>query len=293
MGVPADRGTVAPLARPVSRVQLKDRATFKPNTMNSLLAEQRDSGADAPSEKRQEGQSTPGSTGNTPQESFPFEAMNLRVGDRLQMQPPITVSAERSPVQLIGYLLDQSMLVTAPTTSDNVPMQVMQGDQLIMRVFSGQNAFGFACDVQRVCRMPYSYLHISFPKKIQGTVIRKAARVRTKIIVKVRTEGEAPTEHTAVISNISANGALLDGRSTMAEAGDTLHLGFKLKLHNIEADLSVAALVRTVFDDETLKQSGTSLAHFGLQFVALDPNDQMLLQSMVYQHMIERPQSVV
>lgn len=261
--------------------------------MNSLQVESRDWGTDAPSENRDEGQTTAESAGGTPQETFPFEAMNLKVGDRLQVQPPATVSTERSPVKLIGYLQDQSLLITAPTTGGSVPMQVMPGDQLIMRVFSGQNAFGFACDVQRVCRVPYSYLHISFPKKIQGTVIRKAARVKTKIIVKVRAEQGDTTEHTAVISNLSANGALLDGRRTMAETGDTLRLSFKLKLHNIEAELSVAAMVRTVFDDETLKQSGTSLAHFGLQFVALDPNDQMLLQSMVYQHMIERPQSVV
>ena len=261
--------------------------------MNSLLAEPRDLEADAPSDNRDAGQAAAEAAGGTAQETFAFEAMNLKVGDRLQVQPPAAVSTERSPVKLIGYLQDQSMLITAPATSGNVPMQVMPGDQLIMRVFSGQNAFGFACDVQRVCKVPYSYLHISFPKKIQGTVIRKAARVRTKIIVKVRAEEGDTTEHTAVISNLSANGALLDGRRTMANMGDTLRLSFKLKLHNIEAELSVAAVVRTVFDDETLKQSGTSLAHFGLQFVGLDPNDQMLLQSMVYQHMIERPQSVV
>lgn len=261
--------------------------------MNSLPAEQHDLEADTKSENRDAGQAAADAAGDAAQETFAFEAMNLKVGDRLQVQPPATVSTERSPVKLIGYLQDHSLLITAPTTSGSVPMQVMPGDQLIMRVFSGQNAFGFACDVQRVCKVPYNYLHISFPKKIQGTLIRKAARVRTKIIVKVRAEQGDTGEHTAVISNLSANGALLDGRRTMAETGDTLRLSFKLKLHNIEAELSVAAIVRTVFDDETLKQSGTSLAHFGLQFVALDPNDQMLLQSMVYQHMIERPQSVV
>lgn len=241
-----------------------------------------DLGADTPSDTRDENQA-----------SFPFDAMNLKVGDRLQVQPPTNVSTERCPVRLIGYLQEQSMLITAPVTATSAPLQLMPGDQLIMRVFSGQNAFGFACDVQRFCKLPYGYLHISFPQKIQGTVIRKAVRVKTKIIVKVRNERGEVAEHTAVISNLSANGALLDGRRTMAEAGDSIQLGFKLKLHNIEAELSINGKVRTVFDDETLKQSGTSLAHFGLQFMDVDPNDQMLLQSMVYQHMIERPQSLI
>jgi c-di-GMP-binding flagellar brake protein YcgR len=35
------------------------------------------------------------------------------------------------------------------------------------------------------------------------------------------------------------------------------------------------------------------LAHFGLEFTELQPQDQMVLQSMVYQQMIERPQSLV
>jgi c-di-GMP-binding flagellar brake protein YcgR len=261
--------------------------------MNSPNVESPDKDVTAQDRGRDETQISDEAASNALPETFAFEAMNLKVGDRLQVQPPTTVSTDRSPVKLIGYLQDQSMLITAPTTADGVPMQLMPRDQLIMRVFSGQNAFGFACDVQRVCRLPYGYLHTSFPKKIQGTVIRKAARVKTKIIVKVRVESSDAAEHTAVISNLSANGALLDGRRTMAQEGDTLRISFKLKLHNIEAELSLACLVRTVFDDEALKQSGTTLAHFGVQFVELEPNDQMLLQSMVYQHMIEKPQSVV
>lgn len=185
------------------------------------------------------------------------------------------------------------MLITAPATVNSVRLPLMEGDQLVMRVFSSQNAFGFACDVQRVCKLPYSYLHISFPKEVQGTVIRKAARVKTKIAVKIRTEQEGRADLTGVISNLSANGAMMDGPRHMAEKGDSIRLTFRLKLHNIEANLSMLAIVRAVFDDETLKQSGTSLVHFGLEFVDLEPNDQMILQSMVYQKMIEQPQSLV
>lgn len=227
------------------------------------------------------------------QNGFAFDAMNLRVGDRLQVQPPARVSSERCPVRLIGYLQDMSLLITTPVTANSVRLQMMEGDSLVMRFFSGQNAFGFACDVQRACKLPYSYLHIAFPAKIQGTVIRKAARVKTKIIAKVRNDKDSTNEHTGVISNLSANGALLDARRTVAESGDAMKLTFKLKLHNIETELSLMAVVRAAFDDENLKQSGASLSHFGLQFVDLSPNDQMLLQSMVYQNMIEHPQSVI
>jgi c-di-GMP-binding flagellar brake protein YcgR len=260
--------------------------------MSSNPSEQSDFEGDGTPENIDESATTAASNTSTSQGSFPFEAMNLKVGDRLQAQAPAKVSTERCFVRLIGYLPGQSMLITIPKTSNDVPLQLIEGDQLVMRVFSSKNAFGFACDVQKVYRLPYSYMHISFPKEVQGTLIRKAARVRTKIIAKVRVEQASSADLTGVISNLSANGALLDGRRDMAETGDRLQLDFRLKLHNIEANLSLPAVVRAVLDDETLRQSGSALAHFGLEFVDLQPNDQMLLQSMVYQKMIEDPQSL-
>lgn len=174
-----------------------------------------------------------------------------------------------------------------------VRLQMVEGDALVMRFFSGQNAFGFACDVQRVCKLSFNYLHISFPTKFQGTMIRKATRVKTKIVAKVCNEKASSVAHTGVISNLSADGALLDARRTVAEPGDILKLTFKLKLHNIERELSLTTVVRAAFDDETLKPSGASLSHFGLQFLHPGAEDHMLLQSMVYQHLIEKPQSVI
>ncbi|WP_210541973.1 flagellar brake protein [Rhodoferax sp. PAMC 29310] len=210
---------------------------------------------------------------NAAQGSFPFEAMNLKVGDRLQAQPPKKVSAERCFVRLIGYCQDLSLLLTTPATANNVRLQLMEGDQLIMRVFSSQNAFGFACDVQRVCKLPYNYLHVSFPKEVQGTVIRKEARVKTKIIVNIRAAPENGKNLTGIISNLSANGALIDGPRKLAEPGETIRLTFRLTLRSIEASLSLLAVVRAAFDDEKLKQSGTSLTHFGVEFVGLVAND--------------------
>lgn len=234
----------------------------------------------------------PGERGSAPPGDYPFEAMQLKVGNRLQVQPPTRISMDRSFVRLIGYLQNHSLLITAPKNSLGATLPLADGDTLVLRAFSGQNAFAFACDVQRVCRMPYNYLHLAFPASVQGTMIRKAPRVRTKIGVSVRNSRAQGRELTGVISNLSANGALLDGPRDMAQEGDRLSLGFRLKLHGIENSLNVQAVVRAVLSDEKLEQSGTSLIHFGLEFVDLQPQEQMVLKSMVYQKMIEDPQSV-
>lgn len=261
--------------------------------MTRNLVEQSTRDTDPATENVDEDPIAPESSSNASKSRFSFDDMGLKVGDRLQAQLPSKISAERCFVRLIGYLQDLSILITAPATVDGVRLQLMEGDKLVMRVFSNQNAFGFSCDVQRICKLPYSYLHISFPKEVQGTVIRKAARVKTKILARVRAEQGGDTDQTGVLSNLSANGALMDASRDLAATGDSIRLTFRIKLHNVEADLSLLAVVRAVFDDARIKQTETSLTHFGLEFVDLQPNDQMLLQSMVYQKMIEDPQSLV
>lgn len=233
----------------------------------------------------------PASNANTPG-AFPFEAMQLKIGNRLQVQPPERISTERCIVRLIGYLPGYSLLITAPKTATGGSLPLAESDTLVLRAFSGQNAFAFACNVQRVCRAPYHYLHLGFPDTVQGTVIRKAPRVRTKIGANVSGANATAQALTGVISNLSANGALLDGPRHLASEGDTLTLSFRLRLHGIDNQLSLQAVVRAIMRDETLEQSGTSLVHFGLEFIELQPHDQMLLKSMVYQKIIEDPQSM-
>lgn len=228
-----------------------------------------------------------------PRTDFPFDAMNLKVGDRLQIQPPINLSTERCNVRVVGFVPQQSLLLTAPLNSSGARLDLIERDQLVIRVFSSQNAFAFACDVLRSCKLPYPYLHVSFPQSVQGTVVRKAPRVKTKIIAQVQPDRAGAVAAPAVISNISANGALLDGRRNLADLGDTVQMKFQIKLHNVDIPLILRATVRAVFGEETPAVGAVPLAHFGLEFAELQPQDQMVLQSMVYQQMIERPQSLV
>ncbi len=226
------------------------------------------------------------------QTSFKFDAMNLKVGDRLQIQPPAQLSPERFLVKLIGYVNNVSLLVTAPMTTHGLRLQLIEGEKLVVRIFSSQNAFGFASTIEKVCKLPFDYLHLSFPAEVQGMVIRKAPRVRTKIIASVNAGAQGTDSASGMISNLSANGALLDARRNLAEKGDTLKVSFRVNLHNIDAYLTVNAAVRAVFTDEVVDSSGTALIHHGLEFVNLQPNDSVILQSMIYQQMIEHPHTL-
>lgn len=225
--------------------------------------------------------------------AFSFQDMHLRVGDRLQLQPPATVSAERFVVKLIGYLDKVSVLVTAPMANGlRVPLR--ENDSIVARIFAGQKAFGFSTVVTRVCKIPYDYLHLAFPERVQGSVIRKSPRVRTRIIASVANL-DAPggnDRQPGVIMNLSADGALLKARQPLGEKDSRFQLSFRVSLHKVDAYLTVSAVVRSAVVDEPKEADSGMMFAYGVQFQDLAPNDTVILQSLIYHQMIEQPHTV-
>jgi hypothetical protein len=226
---------------------------------------------------------------------FTFNDMKLKVEDRLQLQPPEHLTRERFLVKVIGFVRGVSLLVTAPVTTDGFRLQLLEGERVIMRSFLGQNAFGFACTITRVCKSPCEYLHLSFPDAIQGIVIRKAPRVKTRIIATVHNNNPANANEpvSALISNISANGLALDAKRPLGSKGDIINLSFRVNLHKIDALLSVKGLICAVLTGDAANASNPDLIRHGIEFRDLQPNDSVILQSMIYQNMIESPHQLM
>jgi hypothetical protein len=222
---------------------------------------------------------------------FTFSDMKLKAEDRLQLQPPEQMSRERFIDKVIGFVRGVSLMVTAPVDTNGLRLQVMEGETVIMRSFIGQNAFGFACTIMRICKTPCEYLHLSFPDAIQGIVIRKAPRIRSRIIATVHNNKPSTSNEpvSALISNISANGVALDAKRPLGSKGDVINLTFRVNLHKIDALLSVKGLIRAVLADEAIETSNLGLIRYGVEFSNLQPNDSVILQSMIYQNMIENP----
>jgi len=226
-----------------------------------------------------------------PQTGFTFYDMNLKAGDRIQLAPPASIGADRHIVKLIGYLDPVSILVTTPVVN-NVPVPLLKDDEIVARIFSGKNAFGFACSVTRVCKLPFEYLHLSFPQEIQGAVIRKSPRIRLRIIATITSpDNPAAEPASGMIVNISSSGALVDARKPLGEKGRKLHLTFRVNLHNLDVLLQTDAVIRSVFTDADA--GGAKALHHGIEFEALQPNDAMLLHSLIYQHMVDHPHNVI
>lgn len=226
---------------------------------------------------------------------FTFDDMRLKPEDRLQLEPPSQLARERFSVKVIGYLKGASLLVTVPITANGLRLQLMEKEKVVIRSFSGQNAFGFACTIERIIKIPYEYMHLSFPDNIQGIKIRKAPRIKTRIIatVHIGQPGTSP-QRPALISDVSANGVSLESKLSLGEKGSILHLSFRVQLHNVDAYLSVKGIIRAVLGADAFAEGqSVGFIRYGIEFQDLQANDSVVLQSMIYQQMIENPHNVM
>lgn len=227
---------------------------------------------------------------------FTFDDMKLHAESRLQLEPPKQLGRERFMVKVVGYMRGVSLLTTMPVAAGGFRLQFMEGEKVVMRSFSGQSAFAFACTIERICKLPCEYLHLSFPDVIQGVMIRKAPRVRSSIIAAVQnaSSGQPGEQSSVLISNISANGAALDAKHPLGEKNDILNLAFRVNLHKIDAFLSIKGAICAVLDAETAEQRpAPGITRYGVEFQDLQPNDMVILQSMIYQQIIESPHRLV
>ncbi|MCU6435615.1 flagellar brake protein [Undibacterium sp. Jales W-56] len=228
---------------------------------------------------------------------FTFPDMRLRVGDRVQLQLPSSLGDERVFSKVVGYLDNVSLLVSTPLTNGYRAL-LRENDKIVVRVFSSQKAFAFDCYVIKVNSVPFSYLHLSYPEKIQGSVVRKDPRIKVRIIASVKKAGSTDPDEkfSVVVTNLSAAGALITTPRPLFEKNQQLLLSFQIKLHHVDMLMTINCIVRNISEDEHKNPNdphGAPTINHGLQFIDVEPNSTILLQSLIYQQMIEQPQTVI
>ena len=214
-----------------------------------------------------------------------FDDMALRVGDRMQLAPPASIRGEPCMVRLIGYVRDQSLLVSAPPPG-SWQAPVIEGDSVVMRVFSGRSAFGFVCQVDKIIRLPFEYLHLSFPRMIAGRVIRRSRRIKTEIPLTIE-GGAVPS---GITSNLSSTGAEICTDAAPGQVGATVKLSFSVQVHGVETPIAVQAAIRSARESTV---DGKTQWRSGVEFTDVSVEVGAALKNLIYQELIERPQSVM
>jgi len=222
-------------------------------------------------------------------EDIDFESMNLQVGTRLQFITHRRIKPVQHFSSLIGYVKDEYIIFKIPM-ENGAPIALTEGERLTIRVFSGVKVCSFVCTVERIFGRPLFYVHVSFPKAVQGTSLRTAMRV--KVDLPAELVGSVEGAQACTIVNLSVSGALIESRSRLPQDEDALTLQFSLTAppDNQEVRVSTRASIRNV----NMVQAGQEeVFTYGLQFVALEAVHYTLLQNMTYEALLADRQKIV
>ena len=215
-----------------------------------------------------------------------FVGMQLKVGDRLQIKPAAmeknsknSTNHDYATVMLIGYIQDKTFLTSIPQSPYFKASPLIEGDEVIVRYFSGESLFSFNVFVEKNVYQPYKYIHLSFPLSIASQTIRKSKRIKSNIKVVIN-NGIAE----AIITNISSSGAKIQAATDFGEPGTLITLSFSVEIHGQQLEIKTQAMIRSInYTDENDKAS----LYYGVEFTELEPSQVVILQGLVYQELVE------
>lgn len=210
---------------------------------------------------------------------FSFSHMKLMVGDKIQIQVPASVSYVKHTVRLIGFYENVSILISPPY-ENGLSLPLCEGEMIVVKAFSGQHAFGFTSTLDTIIRQPFHYLHISYPEKVQGMMIRKFPRVQTKLQCSV--DGRTNDVHAScIITDLSLNGASIYSAQPLGEKGDPINIALQIDPMGLLSNLIIESLIRSVSKEAS--DHPDFKMHYGVEFQGLDPNQKMILSSYIYE----------
>lgn len=221
-----------------------------------------------------------------------LEEARLQIGDTLQLQTMDDAKATRHYVKLIGFAKPASVLISTPRVEGSY-IFVRDGQNFVVRAFSGKNAYAFSTSVLRSVAVPYPYLHLFYPKDVRALVVRRGARAKVNLIASARRidpRGQEVTDAAAAsIRNVSISGAMLASPHPLGLQGDSIRLSFKLSLVDIVSLVTLDAAIRVV--NPAGEDLGPGMIGYGLEFIGGEPQDRITLTAFVYQKLLEQETS--
>lgn len=216
------------------------------------------------------------------------DKLALQVGDDLQLQYVDDDQKNRHHVKVIGYLVGKSIVVTAPHYDGRLAL-LREGQPFVVRLLSGNRVMGFTTKVLQSSVRPYPHLHMEYPDRIEQTVVRKAQRVRVKLVSFV--SNDKPEFHTekpipGVISDLSTAGAMLVSSQRLGEVGDVVSVAFQFTVAEVKQSIKIHAFVRNEREDDVMAEGEEQNYYYGLEFQSLEKTEMLALHGFVYEQLL-------
>lgn len=224
--------------------------------------------------------------------TYSFDDMQLKVGHKLQLKlssrlkkGPIEIKYNSYVSALIGYVQDSSLIIAMPATDQLIGEPFVEGDQVQISLFSGNSVFNFIVFVDKVIKVPFKYLHLSFPKEIQGQNIRKSRRIRCNLQGSV-VEKSIPIS----LVDLSVCGAGISSQLPLGPLGTIVTLSFIITILDKEIPLTIKSAIRSA---KPINKNGHKTISSGVEFIDIKSEHMHTIRHLIYQEIVEHPENVI
>lgn len=207
-----------------------------------------------------------------------FTETRLKIGQRVEFQLTPAALHPRLYTHLIGYEPGQSVLVATPR-QDNLPVNVHEGQALVLRAFSGTRAYAFETLVQRICISPFLYLHLAYPGEVQYLQIRKDARLPVRLLAEVCL-GEH--WHPALILDLGMGGALLETAHALGAAGQAVTLRFAIPVEAMQEEVPLTLSAQVLHVQRHQDGNAPATWRQGVAFASPGKGERVMLQNFLF-----------
>ncbi|CAK0764541.1 Flagellar brake protein [Gammaproteobacteria bacterium] len=224
----------------------------------------------------------------SPLDSEADSGLKFQVGDTVQLEllSDLGQSQQRYLVKVIGYVPNQSILVTTPSVKNKVVL-IRVGQLMNVRLMAARRLIGFRSNVLRTQFRPYPYLHLSYPEKFSSVKIRRSQRAMVHIIAGIKNEKMPEKDNIpALILDISVGGALIESSQPLGVTGDKILIAVRLLVAELERYLSLVAVIRSIQATEGSSKSTTNMYHHGVEFITAPSESGLVLHGFVHEQIV-------
>ena len=201
------------------------------------------------------------------------------VGETLYLQLADN-PAIRYTVRLIGYVKNKTVFVTAPVADGKFEF-IRDGQTFVVRAFSGKKAFAFMAAAVKSVHTPHPYLHLTYPRQMTCTVVRRGIRAQVKIIASISL-GDPERTGATTLTDLSTGGTSFIMKEPLGIKGEEGRVKFKVHVAESDEFLNLKAVLRSVAPAEY----GEGFRH-GFEFVDTTAHEKLILSAFVHQTIIE------
>lgn len=206
--------------------------------------------------------------------------------DRMRVSPVSGGSAQAYYAKYIGHI-DQTAILASRPKRENDTLEVMQGQELDVRVLLQDGVFMFQSSVLQIINVSGGYLHLGMPESVQLHNIRVWPRVAVREHVSVvgelvSADGTETTQ--AIMTNIGLGGAMIEAGARLGPTGGRITFTCSVTVGTFQRELEIPCTIRQVRIHED-KATGVVLCLHGVEFDLDEETEKIFLHGYVLEQL--------